>query len=131
MVLLASTIEIGDRGEDRITVRYTREGVVIVVADGAGGVGGGAFAAQSVCDILGSASTGIGRTPESWETALYEADRTLSVSAEGGLSTAVVVEVTGDTLFGASVGDVAQRGLILTRDDLRATREAEPGLRKM
>ncbi len=41
MIHFTSTIENGDRGEDRIVVRRTPDGVVVVVADGAGGVGGG------------------------------------------------------------------------------------------
>src|SRR5262249_16970494 len=105
MVLVASTIENGGRGEDRVVIRHTPDGVVVVLADGAGGVGGAAQAAQSVCETLANRATGIERTAGFWTSAVYEIDRLLSGSATGGLSTAVVLEVAGGLAFGASVGD--------------------------
>jgi serine/threonine protein phosphatase PrpC len=106
-------------------VRRTSVGLVIVVADGAGGVGGGASAAQAACDLLMSRALETSRAPEDWGTALREADREMMTSAEGGLTTAVVVEVSGTVVFGASVGDsgawmVGPKGIVdLTRHQLR------------
>jgi serine/threonine protein phosphatase PrpC len=75
-----------------------------VVADGAGGTGGGAAAAAMACLIaaqrLRAQEPG---TPEGWARCLYEADQAL-VRA-GGQCTAVVVEISGAQVFGASVGD--------------------------
>ncbi|HRI64217.1 MAG TPA: PP2C family serine/threonine-protein phosphatase [Polyangium sp.] len=83
----------------------THSGAVIVVADGAGGVGGAAIAAQFVCDFLmdrAAKATGDGVF---WVRALRDADAALAADSHGGLTTAVVVEIRGTSLCGASVGD--------------------------
>src|SRR5262245_1548157 len=105
MVRIATVTEAGERDEDRLAVRRTPLGGVIVVADGAGGVGGGAAAAQSVCDLLIARPDEASRSPDDWVTALRDADRKMTTSAEGGLTTVVVLEVSGTVAFGASVGD--------------------------
>jgi serine/threonine protein phosphatase PrpC len=89
------------RGEDRVIVRQDGDRLLIAVADGAGGTGSGAIAAQAVCDaILAARPDG---TP--WDTLLREVDQMVLRSNGGGLSTGVVVEVVGPILHGASIGD--------------------------
>jgi len=124
-VRIATQVEKGDRDEDRIAIRRTPTGLVVVVADGAGGVGGGANAAQSVCELVCGRPLDSGRSPEDWAAALQSADRLMSKSREGGLTTAVVLEVSGTVVFGASVGDssawmIGPAGILdLTRHQLR------------
>ena len=90
-VLIATAIEKGDRDEDRLAVQRTATGLIVVVADGAGGVGGGAVAAQCICDLLIGRPLETGRSAEDWVTALQNADRKMLTSREGGLTTAVYV----------------------------------------
>lgn len=105
MISLAMRIEKADRGEDRLAVSRTESGAIIVVADGAGGVGGAAIAAQFVCDFLVARSAQAIGDSKFWADALRDADSALAAESHGGLTTAVIVEVRGATLCGASVGD--------------------------
>lgn len=79
--------------------------ILIVVADGAGGTGGGALAADAVCDAAIAAFRGT--AADSWDRHLARIDAELSRTRHGGLSTAVVVEIANGHLAGASVGDSA------------------------
>ena len=104
MLVVTSKIENSTRGEDRAVVRLDRDRLLVVVADGAGGTSAGAAAAEAVCDaVLKEPAV----STEGWTDLLREIDLALSRSRTGGLSTAVVVEVHGWTLWGASVGDSA------------------------
>lgn len=105
MIAITTRIEAGERGEDRVAVSRTPAGAVIVVADGAGGVGGAAIAAQSVCDFLLTRALTSANNDRSWLDALRDADAALAAESHGGLTTTVVVEVRGNSLYGASVGD--------------------------
>jgi serine/threonine protein phosphatase PrpC len=122
---VATCIEKGDRDEDRLAIRRTPTGVVVVVADGAGGVGGGAVAAQCVCDFVCGRPLEAGRSPEDWVSTLQAADRLMTTSREGGLTTVVVLEISGTVVFGASVGDsgawmIGPKGIVdLTNQQLR------------
>lgn len=77
-------------GQDRAAARDVDDGVLIVLADGAGGTGRGAEAAQIVVDTATTRS-------------LAELDRTLEQL--GGQTTAVVLAITSAGIEGASVGD--------------------------
>jgi len=101
MLAAVSKIENSVRGEDRVFVRQDDDRLLIALADGAGGTGAGACAAQAVCDAI----LAVRRRDQSWETSLCEVDQILLRSNRGGLSTGVVVEVTPHALLGASVGD--------------------------
>jgi len=105
LIHFATATESGERDEDRIALRQTPDGIVLIVADGAGGVGGGAAAAQTVCDVLARVPTDARRSPLDWVAALQKADRAMMSSPEGGLTTAVALETSGIAVFGASVGD--------------------------
>lgn len=85
------------RGEDRAAV-ITRDGVTrVAVADGAGGVGGGAAAAQAVIDAVA--------TWDDPHATIARVDELL-VQRGQGQTTAVVVDVeAGGAVRGASAGD--------------------------
>src|SRR5438552_11720897 len=105
MIAIVTRMESGGFGEDRIVVHPTKEATVVVVADGAGGVGNGAIAAEATCALI------VARLPHwrlaqvSWSEALREVDVALRKAADGGLSTAVVAEIGDHCVRGASVGD--------------------------
>jgi serine/threonine protein phosphatase PrpC len=104
MLTVAHRVENGGRGEDRVLVDQLGSRTLAVVADGAGGTGGGAAAAAMACSMAAERlrTQGIG-TPEGWARCLYEVDQALVRT--GGQCTAVVVEISGAQVFGASVGD--------------------------
>jgi hypothetical protein len=99
MLRTAWRVENSFRGEDRLALRIDGDRLVVIVADGAGGTGAGAAAAQIACDAIMAMSSG----PDSWERALFEVDRL--VMRSGGQCAAVVVEVVDGVVRGASVGD--------------------------
>lgn len=95
------------RGHDRADVFGSREHALIVVADGAGGLAGASCAAELVVDVAREAMRVRQRAIGSLGLCqlLERLDRLLLRSAHAGESTAVLVEVRGDTIWGASVGD--------------------------
>ena len=101
MLAVSCKIENGPRGEDRAVVHREGDRLLIVVADGAGGASGASIAAQTVCDAAVAAFT----ERRSWARVLRDVDLAIARSRAGGLCTAVVVEVCGAELSGASVGD--------------------------
>jgi len=89
-------------GQDRVAILEHEGGVAIVLADGAGGTGDGAAAAERV---LACAAEGLAARRDPVEI-LAACDRALA--ADGvGLSTAVLALVDGGRVRGASVGDSA------------------------
>ncbi len=85
------------------------------IADGAGGVAGGADAADAVCRALEHCDDD---SPMGWERWLAELDVALTTSSRGGLAAAVVLEVHDDSrIAGASVGDC--EAWIVDGDDAR------------
>jgi serine/threonine protein phosphatase PrpC len=91
------------RGEDRIFVQTSSgDGVLIAVADGAGGVSGGAAAADAACRVVSSAD---------WTAWLCYLDRDMVArrarrkTATMGLAAVVALEVANGIVRGASVGD--------------------------
>ncbi|MFE8597758.1 SpoIIE family protein phosphatase [Archangium violaceum] len=85
--------------EDRAALFEYEEGIVAVVADGAGGTGGGAAAAQAVIDAV--REQGWSAREGTWVELLGRLDRSVSP----GQTTAVVVALGPTGLVGASVGD--------------------------
>lgn len=88
------------RCEDRVAVIQLPERTVIVVADGAGGVGYGEMAAQAVVDEVQREHTRI-HSADQWVELLHQIDCRISL----GESTAVVVDARPYGIAGASVGD--------------------------
>jgi PPM family protein phosphatase len=104
MLTVAQRVENGGKGEDRLLVERYGARTLAMVADGAGGMGGGAAAATMACSIAAKQlRTGGAGTPEDWARCLYEADQ--AVVRTGGQCTAVVVEISEGRVVGASVGD--------------------------
>ncbi len=89
-----------DRCEDRVAVISHDDRTVIVVADGAGGVGSGDFAAESVVREIQTQYSSI-HSADQWAELLRQIDQRVSM----GESTAVVVDVRPYGIAGASVGD--------------------------
>ena len=85
--------------EDRAALFEYEEGVVAVVADGAGGTGGGARAAQTVIEVV--QRQGWSAQEGTWVEVLEQLDHSVSP----GQTTAVIVALGPAGLVGASVGD--------------------------
>lgn len=104
-------------GQDRAAVLHNEDGIIVALADGAGGTANGAQAAEAVINAVENT-----RAVEP-AALLYELDDPERVGY--GETTAVIVSVHGETLDGASVGDsgawiINPEGVIdLTRDQLR------------
>lgn len=87
-------------GEDRAVVVEIPGGLVLALADGAGGTSGGAAAADLVVDRVAR-----NRGPIDPVRVLEELDRQISKIRDGGQCTGVIVLVTEEGISGASVGD--------------------------
>jgi PPM family protein phosphatase len=87
--------------EDRAAHFATSTGFVLVVADGAGGTGYGASAAEAV--LARVAASGELADAAACIAALADVDATL----RSGETTAVVAAIVGGAIHGASVGDSA------------------------
>jgi len=87
----------GSAGQDRATVMHIADGIIIALADGAGGTANGAQAAEAVIKAV--------EATRSVEPAaiLYELD--VADRVAHGETTAVIASIHGDTISGASVGD--------------------------
>ncbi len=86
--------------QDRAAVFDVPDGLVLVIADGAGGTSNGAYAADSV--VRAVRLTLLGEATRDWCEVLRRVDRRLMGH---GWTTAVVVEVRCESVHGASVGD--------------------------
>ncbi len=99
------------RCEDRVRVVELDGGVVIVVADGAGGSGAGAEAAETVIREV-TAAASLDRDAAGWCDVLRQTDHRIGE----GESTCVVVARTAHGIVGASVGD--SRAWLLENDEI-------------
>jgi PPM family protein phosphatase len=87
--------------QDRVAHKVTPDAEIVVLADGAGGIGGGREAAERVV------SHGFGDMagPEDCAAELSRLDQLVRDDAACGETTAVVVVACSGRVFGASVGD--------------------------
>ena len=95
--------------QDRAAFVPIEGGLVVTVADGAGGRGGGAEAANAVVSEVGAASLaapGDLWRADYWVEVLRRVDTKIAAAHHGGESTAVVLAL-GRQIVGASVGDSA------------------------
>ncbi len=125
------TVAYQQRCEDRVRVVELEGGVVIAVADGAGGTGAGAEAAESAIREV-TASVSLERDADGWCDVLRQADHRVGA----GESTCVVAAWSARGIVGAGVGDsrawLLEDGELndLTRGQLRkpllGTGEARP-----
>jgi serine/threonine protein phosphatase PrpC len=92
------------RGEDRVAALRLASSTVFVVADGAGGVAGGAAAADLLCKSVVEQCRR-GRVAD-WSEWLAQFDRSMAGSGTTGLAAAVIAELADDNILtGTSVGD--------------------------
>jgi hypothetical protein len=108
---VVTRLESNGRGEDRVTVEHAYGRTLIVVADGAGGTGNGAAAAELACSMVAGAFRRGAMSADSWTAELAAIDRTLLTAAHGGQTTIVAVEIEGGEVRGASVGDSGCRAI--------------------
>src|SRR2546423_1781823 len=94
------TVAYRDQCQDRVDIIDDDNRTIIVVADGAGGRGDGALAAETVIREIRSNYPSI-TSAEQWNYELMRIDHRV----EAGESTAVVIDLQLDGICGASVGD--------------------------
>lgn len=100
------------RSEDRVAIHEAQGGVVIALADGAGGWAGGGPAAERFMLSVASALADPTFDPQraaAWASFLRRADGAIERDARAGQTTAVVVAVFADHIVGASAGDSGAR----------------------
>lgn len=97
---VAATAAYRDRCEDRVAVFNADQRTVIVVADGAGGVGSGDVAADAVIREIGAEYPHV-HSADQWAETLRQIDSRIG----SGESTVVVVDLRPYGIAGASVGD--------------------------
>jgi serine/threonine protein phosphatase PrpC len=90
-------------GQDRAIAVPTEGGYLVAVADGAGGTGEGAAAAERLIEFVSKLTKAAASTD--WFDALCTFDDELSARRSGGQTTGVMAFVSGDRVLGASVGD--------------------------
>src|SRR6476659_172369 len=105
MVVTASRLESGGRGEDRLAIERVKDRVLVVVADGAGGTAAGARAAEATCDAVVTAFRASEVDGSNWAGHLRTIDSMIVAAGHGGASTAVIIEIVDGLVSGASVGD--------------------------
>jgi serine/threonine protein phosphatase PrpC len=113
--------------EDRLFVREVPGGVVVVLADGAGGIPGGGEAADRLVALARHALSAPSFDPFSagtWVDLMHSADGEIEKDPSAGETTAVIVTVWERHIWGASAGDsgaliVHPRG----HDDLTANQK--------
>jgi serine/threonine protein phosphatase PrpC len=99
----AVQVRSGEQGEDRAIVLPLAGGCLVALADGAGGTGDGAAAAQAfIASAMGLVELG---TSADWFAALCAFDEELSLGGSGCQTTGIVAWVNGEQVSGASVGD--------------------------
>jgi serine/threonine protein phosphatase PrpC len=105
MKMAIAVLPCSGAGEDRAIAIATAKGCLVAVADGAGGSGDGAAAAESLTAFVANLAAETHATD--WCAALRTFDRDLSAHPSGGQTTGVLVFIGGDRISGAAVGDSA------------------------
>ncbi len=91
--------------QDRASCFEHAQGTVVLIADGAGGQGGGGIAADYSVEFLRVVCAKRGLSPEICSQLLGSLDSELFSHRTAGESTAVMNVIGNDMVFGASVGD--------------------------
>jgi serine/threonine protein phosphatase PrpC len=110
-VSFVHAVEIAPRrgeGQDRALCIPCEHGVIVALADGAGGTSGGERAAKAVIDRV----AGVASHAYDWSLLLAELDHS---QIGFGQTTAVVLWITRDKIIGASAGD---SGAWIVRDEI-------------
>ncbi|TKC99039.1 hypothetical protein E8A74_39465 [Polyangium fumosum] len=95
----------GSANEDRLEVSCRGRRWTLVVADGAGGLSGGALAARRAAEAASALGADMELTPAAWGEWLARLDQEMSADFKCGETTLVVVQVSGCELWGTSIGD--------------------------
>ena len=104
MVEVAHVVVASHDGQDRVEVMRLRDATVMVVADGSGGMSGGAAAAEYASrEIMKAARRRTLSAPASWTSMLADADT--EVARRTGQCAVVAAALVADRIVGASVGD--------------------------
>jgi serine/threonine protein phosphatase PrpC len=108
--LTVATARASCRGssEDRLLVQELPIGLLVVVADGAGGMSGGARAAELFIEHARSrveSRTFDRSSGEAWTDVLFDADRRIATDPAAGETTGIALLVTRAGISGASAGD--------------------------
>lgn len=90
--------------QDRGAVIESRVGLVMVVADGAGGQSGGARAASMAVDYVREHTHEL-ETSDACVNLLHAMDQVIAKDGVAGETTCVVAVVSENDIYGASVGD--------------------------
>lgn len=88
------------RGQDQVAVKEFDSGIVIIIADGAGGSGNGDIASRAVIADVNAAAS-MEHDADAWCQVLRQVDQQIPA----GESTCVVFSVSTRGVAGASVGD--------------------------
>jgi PPM family protein phosphatase len=102
-----ATATTNSKNQDRATVLEYPQGLLLIIADGAGGMGGGAEAAELVIQIVKEMVEPKTKFSNSliWQSILQEADTRLLTHPIAGETTAVIAAISNNIIYGASVGD--------------------------
>jgi hypothetical protein len=104
----------GSRDEDRLEIACHGHRWTIAVADGAGGISGGALAAHAATTSMVAAGAAL--DPGASCDRFRQLDRTIESDPRCGETTLVVVQIEAGELWGASVGDSG--ALLITPQDI-------------
>jgi len=104
MRTVLETVAGNPENQDRGAVIESSAGLVLVVADGAGGLSGGAEAAAMVVEFVRRNASEI-QDPDSCVLLLQQIDQGIAKDDAAGETTCSLVVVGGDRIYGASVGD--------------------------
>lgn len=117
------------RSQDRVETISHDDGLVVVLADGSGGMAGSAEAAGLVVEAVREAlARGIeAADPAAWCALLGDLDDRIAHSPHGGETTAVLLHLDTNGVIGASVGD-SEAWLVLDEgfEDLTAHQRRKP-----
>jgi len=126
-----ATATAGSKNQDRTALIEHPHGLLLVIADGAGGLGGGSEAAELVMQIVKESTLSEAEfaNPLIWGNILTEADNQLYEHPLAGETTAVVVALSHGSVCGASAGD---SGAFLVQEktdiELTALQQRKPPL---
>ena len=95
----------GNELQDRAECFWCGSNLVLVVADGAGGMSGGAEAAQFIVEGVKKRIGSVALNPQGLTELLISLDREMSAIGAFGESTCVVVVLSESGVMGTSVGD--------------------------
>jgi len=96
------------RSEDRMLVMNAGRNWILCLCDGAGGMSGGANAADLLVHRVQRVSSATAfdvNSPEVWSTLLAESDAEIRQAPKAGETTGIVMALTPTTIIGASCGD--------------------------